>query len=54
MGPEEYVQAAQDLMPDGWEVESDAVLVCPCGDRVEWDGGCPQGHVSPLRTLGLI
>lgn len=33
----------------GWDV-----LVAPDGCRVEQDGQCPHGHVSPLRQLGLI
>lgn len=43
----------RDLAPD-WEVENDAVLICPCGERVEYDGECPEGHVSPLRAAGMI
>lgn len=38
----------------GWEVESEAVLLCPHGHRIEWDGRCPEGCVSILRRFGLI
>jgi hypothetical protein len=37
-----------------WEVENDAVLICPCGNRVEYDGRCPAGCVSPLLEMGMI
>jgi len=39
--------------PD-WEYIDDCIIVCPCGDLIEHDGVCPEGHVSPLRELGLI
>lgn len=37
-----------------WEVAPDGVLVCPCQHRVEDDGECPNGHVSPLLENDLI
>lgn len=37
-----------------WTVAPDNVLVCPCNHRVEDDGKCPEGHVSPMKTAGLI
>ena len=46
-------QIIKDSHPD-WEVEDDSVLRCPCGYLVEYDGSCPEGHVSPFRELGLI
>lgn len=39
---------------EGWLVENESVLLCPCGHRVELDGTCPEGCVSPLREVGLI
>lgn len=39
---------------EDWTVVDDAVLECPCGHLIEWDGICPEGHVSPLRELGMI
>lgn len=37
-----------------WTVSADNMLICPCGNRVEDDGQCPNGHVSPMRKAGLI
>lgn len=37
-----------------WTVGHDGVLRCPCNHRVEDDGQCPNGHVSPLRKAGMI
>lgn len=46
----EFVEAA-----DGdWQVGRDGTITCPCGHRIEDDGECPNGHVSPLRDAGLI
>lgn len=45
---------ANDILPDGWEAENEAVLICPHGHRTEWDGGCPEGCTSPLKGMGLI
>jgi hypothetical protein len=39
---------------NGWEYVDDSVLMCPCGDNIEWDGECAEGHVSPIRRAGLI
>jgi hypothetical protein len=39
--------------PD-WEVLNDAVLICPCGNEIEYDGHCPEGCVSPLLAMGMI
>ena len=53
---DEYLDVAREALaayPD-WEVYDEVTLGCPCGDTIEWDGRCPQGCVSPLRTLGLI
>jgi len=42
-----------EIAPD-WEVENDYTLICPCGHHVEWDGGCPDGCISPLLEGGII
>jgi hypothetical protein len=41
-------------MDNEWTVSGDGVLVCPCGQRVEDDGKCSSGHVSPMVKKGLI
>lgn len=43
----------------GWDHDAgtyglDFNLTCPCGHTIEQDGTCPDGCVSPLRTMGLI
>lgn len=40
-------------LPEDWDSMDDA-LICPCGDTIELDGECPEGHVSPLRLAGMI
>ena len=40
-------------LPEGWDSMDDE-LICPCGDTIELDGECPEGHVSPLRLAGMI
>lgn len=42
-----------EVLPDDWEVH-DEILTCPHGHRIELDGNCPDGCVSPLREQGLI
>lgn len=37
-----------------WVVVDDSVIICPCGNQIEWDGMCPDGCISPLMELGLI
>jgi len=39
---------------DDWTVSATGMLVCPCGELVEDDGACPDGHESPLKGMGLI
>lgn len=42
---------------EDWETDGfglDSILICPHGERVEQDGRCPEGCVSPLRLLGMI
>lgn len=38
----------------GWTVDPDGTIRCPCGRRIEDDGECPDGHVSPMRSAGII
>jgi hypothetical protein len=54
-----FVEALEALLPEDWEIAdpemgSSCLLICPCGDVIEQDGVCPEGHESPLRTLGMI
>jgi len=46
----------KDAVIDGteWTTDPTGVLICPCGNRVEDDGNCPNGHESPLLSAGLI
>lgn len=42
---------------EGWETDGyglDSCLIAPDGCTIEQDGRCAHGHVSPLRTAGLI
>lgn len=57
-----FVATLQELLdkdfPD-WSIYdpqygSSCLLECPHGNVIEQDGRCPQGCVSPMRTLGLI
>jgi hypothetical protein len=43
---------AEEWTTDGFGMSS--ILICPHGHRVEQDGTCPDGCVSPLREHGLI
>lgn len=49
----------KSMLPEGWNLYDerfglDFLLECPCGNVIEQDGICPNGHESPLRTMGLI
>jgi hypothetical protein len=35
-------------MAEGWSTDGMGTLICPCGNRVEDDGQCPNGHESPI------
>lgn len=52
-----YAEMAAEIVsaeyPD-FEVVDDAIIVCPHGHSIEYDGRCPDGCESPLLTLGLI
>lgn len=53
----EYIEQAQQIcdgVEPGWIVEDDSVLICPHGNRVEWDGESFDGCVSPILTAGMI
>jgi hypothetical protein len=54
MGMKEEILKMLGADADGWEVDYDDCLICPCGDRIEDDGKCPNGCVSPLITAGMI
>jgi hypothetical protein len=53
MGLEEFLEYI-GADADGWEADGDDILVCPCGNRIELDGHCPEGCKSPLLTRGFI
>ena len=50
------LEMIEHLLPEGWAIGGVAndLLICPCGHTIEQDGVCPNGHESPLMTLGLI
>lgn len=37
----------------GWSADN-GMFRCPCGHRIEDDGQCPNGCISPMRQMGLI
>ena len=45
-------------LPPGWEYtepeSSCTLLICPCGEVIEQDGSCANGHDSPWLEMGLI
>ena len=53
-----YAEEAQAILSSNgfeeWEVEDDSVIVCPHGDKIEFDGYCPRGCTSPFLELGII
>jgi hypothetical protein len=56
---DEFAEFIENVLPEDWsiydpEMGSDCLLECPCGNVVEHDGVCPNGHVSPLREAGII
>lgn len=48
-----FTDQLNDVLPDEWSGD-DVTLTCPHGHRIEHDGECPDGCVSPLREMGLI
>ena len=49
-----YDEILDGILPEGWDHDGDDVLICPHGHRIELDGKCPEGCVSPLRLMGMI
>ena len=49
-----FSEMLEELLPEGWEFVDESVLICPHGYRIEYDGQCPDGCVSPLISMGLI
>lgn len=37
-----------------WTIDQFGQAVCPCGNSIEIDGKCPNGHISPVRQEGMI
>jgi len=37
-----------------WTTDGLGTLICPHGYRVEDDGKCPEGCVSPMKEAGII
>lgn len=54
MDGESFAEMFPKAIEAGWEYIDDTALSCPCGHSIEWDGQCPEGHVSPLRAAGMI
>ena len=51
----EGMEGVIDLVGDDWDIGGfDDTFICPCGTEIELDGECPDGHVSPMRELGMI
>ncbi len=39
-------------LPRGWQWDDDGeAVICPCGDKIELDGTCPEGHESPAMDI---
>lgn len=51
-----YVDEFLEAFAPDWETDGmgDEVLIAPDGCRVEQDGQCSHGFVSPLLRAGLI
>jgi len=39
---------------NGWTTDGFGTFVCPHGYRIEDDGRCSEGCVSPMLQLGVI
>jgi len=50
MGLDEFLET---IGADEWEATPFGDLICPCGDTIELDGVCPEGHKSPLMGMGI-
>ena len=44
---------AYGFTDEGWMANGQDELVCPCGEVIGLDGECPEGHRSPVMTLGF-
>lgn len=56
---DEFAEMLAESLPEGWELYEpemgiESLLEAPDGCVIEQDGRCPHGHISPLRTMGLI
>jgi hypothetical protein len=56
---ESFEDFLDKILPEDWghdadEYGIDCSLICPCDIPIEQDGECPNGHVSPMKGLGLI
>jgi hypothetical protein len=50
-----YDMLEELLAGTDWEVGGMGdTLICPCGHEIELDGKCPDGCVSPMRSMGFI
>lgn len=50
----EKVLKKQGYWDDGWRVDNEAVLTCPHGHQIEYDGDCFEGCESPFKQMGVI
>lgn len=47
----------EEILPSDWSTDGyglESTLICPHGYRIEMDGECPEGCVSPLKAMGII
>lgn len=50
----EFLSLFPQYVDEGWTTDGIDMLICPCGNRVEDDGECPEGCVSPMLQEGMI
>lgn len=50
----QFLDMNPELREEGWSANRVGDFNCPCGRHVEQDGECPNGHTSPMRTMGMI
>jgi len=51
-----YAEMAAEILAEQypeWSVLNGAVLICPHGHRVEYDGKCFEGCTSPFILMGI-
>lgn len=56
---DDFTELMEEVLPEGWSLYEpnmgmESLLEAPDGCVIEQDGRCAHGHVSPLRSLGLI